>query len=152
MYGACLKRLDRPEDFVRVSLMSLSKAIKLRELHVQQRDPHLQSNNERNEQGRASAREIVTVSAGVATAIRVPMTEFFCEIKLDSHVQHLSSEDGFSLEISFRSKLEEVLDHTQLHVKLMPISDTSHGEIILGSKQPLRIPNGAVNTTVSAQV
>ena len=152
MHGACLRELDRPEDFVHISLKSLSKAIQLEELGIRKRRSRLRFDDEPNEKSHTPIREIVAVSTRVATAIRVPMTEFFSEIRLDPHVRHLSSEDGFCLNLSFQSKLQGKLEDVQLDVNLIPLNDASHGEIILHPKKPLQIPEGPVTFTVFAQV
>ena len=152
MYSHCLKKLDRPNDFVRISLKALSTLVRVSDGKVYSASEGGQPFDELFYDRQETLQAIVEASSRDSQLVKVALQDFFTRLHIDPHVRHFPDKDGFSLDVQFHSKLAADLEGSHLLVVLAPPSDSQSREIFLESDKAVQLKSGAQSITVHAKV
>ena len=152
MYGFCLRKLDRVDEYIRIALRTISKAI-VSKNHGMGRNASVSNSFISSAfAGPAHVQEIVSASVSLSQPIAVPLQDFFTDLYVDPYLQHLPDESGFSLDVSFKSNIPTYLKGAQLSIKLNSISDAHHREINLETESSVDIKTGSISASVISKV
>ena len=152
MYASCLKKLHQTEDFVRISLKALSKAILLKQAGIYKAGPGSSSFFEPFSDGQVTVEEVAATSIPEAQPIKLVMKDFFSDIRVEPHIRYFPDQDGFSLDISLHSLLPGFLNEVQLLVKLTSLTEGRTREIDLRAERLLEIRPGILSANVTSKV
>jgi trafficking protein particle complex subunit 10 len=100
-YAACLKALDRQQEYVRCLLAIITGA-------AQQQTTIPKSENE-NDKIQGYLDDLWSSSEALDTAVNVPLLSFFELKNVDGCVQHFDDRDSFSLPISIALRMDAVV-------------------------------------------
>lgn len=165
IYGRCLKRLNRKDDYVRVLLLILSKAaarwkatkaFKSRPVTSpgmrRAMDSSLSWLDDDDIHASGILKELVEYSDELPYDVTVPMGTYFSDIAVEPHAIHYEDRDGFQLNLKFRHLLEDDFTAESMQVRLVGTSTEQKRDIVLDSDGALDIERGLVRCSLHTNV
>jgi hypothetical protein len=146
MHAKCLKVLNRKDDYIRLLLGLLAKAVQQNSLR--RRSLNLSLVSEDIEQytidGRAVLPELLGFSAQLPYDVTVDLSTYFQDVAVDPYVRHYQDRDGFFLKLKFKSSFATALQIDCATVTLHSVDNGPSGEIVLESNGPELVSGFAV--------
>ena len=137
MYALCLKRLERLEDYVYISLKLIAKMIKRGRHFINYEYDIITDSNEASiEEFKATPTQLTSVlfaSKGLRAPVSTPMKDFFDSIRVSPYLEHFSLRDGFQLRLHLRPLILNNLQIDQIKVKIVSVGEKLPNEIWLAS-------------------
>ncbi|KAI9819800.1 MAG: hypothetical protein M1832_003875 [Thelocarpon impressellum] len=156
-YAACLKKLDRPEDYVRVIIELLAKAAS-REMRGglgRSRRGREGNDNDPNRLLDESASsvdgylsDLLVYSKELPQRVTVPLQRVFGDAFVSPYPQHLDDRDGFKLQVGLRNLLGKEIKIGSVKVRIVGTTSAQGREIWLESNGPLTLERGPVRVWV----
>ena len=140
MYGYCLKKLDKKEEYIRTGLRMLARSARSKSAWY----------NTKNVLDRAEdagggisndIQSLVVESKCLKVPIVVNMEELFSKIHIQQYIQHGEEDDSFSLLLTFNSLLSDAFV-AEAKVRMLSSSENPSRENWLSSKGAVRIGPG----------
>lgn len=132
-HALCLKKLNRRDDFIRVSLKTL----------------HMKEDGDLNA-GRI-VDDIVGISQQLTYDYVVPLDEFFSKREIRPYMEHFSDRDGFFVRFVGQCRYKTDLVFDQISLKLLDADDSGQ-EVILKSEGPVSVEQGYLETILQTNV
>jgi hypothetical protein len=155
MQGECFKMLNRRDDYVRLLLGLLAKAVArkssphFKNLAMSSDDFDLESHQI---DGQSILDELLTFSTQLPYEVAVKMSTYFTNITVDPHIRHFHNKEGFQIRLKFNHILEDPLRIDQVKLLLSTNSDGFRTNISLTSEGPVRITKGTSTVTLFTHV
>ena len=155
MHGECLKKLNRRDDYVRLLLGLLAKAVSrkssphFKHLSISSDDFDFESHQI---DGQSIIDELLAFSEQLPYEVPVKMSTYFTNITVDPHIRHYSNKDGFQLKFKLRNLLE---DSFPIDKATVVLSSGSHGtarELTLTNEETFQLRKGSTTVTVDTTV
>ena len=151
MYARCLKKLDRTEEYIRITLKMLSRTVAVREAAWSSRKAmNLISTRVNDFQGRLT--DVVKASSLLDQHIVVPMNDYFSTIHVDLHLQHDAGTDGFRLSLSFHCLLPDTIESQEIKVRLISSTEGSNRNIWLAAEHTVKLTPGFCRISLASKV
>jgi hypothetical protein len=152
VHAECLRMLNRKDDFVRMLLGLLAKAVSTKTSSTAASRAMENVDIEGYEiQGERLLKALTDVAGQLPYEITVQMSTYFQSITLEPYIRHHAGKEGFQLRVKFRSIFEDTLRLDRATVVLTS-SDNSIGELVLESEGPITVSKGTVTLTVASPV
>ena len=155
MYTQCLKNLERPEDYVRIALRTLAKAVRSTSGAMTEHRP---GSLERPETWQTSSsttvyfKDIIAASASLDQPVSVSMDQYFDNIRLDTYIRHSPDHDGFTLTLRLRSLIPEDLEAISVRARLISVGEEQRSELWLTAEGVQAIKPGMARITLKSNV
>jgi hypothetical protein len=151
MHAQCLKLLNRRDDYVRMLLGILAKAVS-EKLSFKHKNSGLRRDNFDVEtqtiEGRSLLTELLSCSAQLPYEVSVEMGSYFQSIRVVPYIQHYENQEGFQLAVKIRSPFHDDLDVDHTAVVLESINEVPARTIQLTNNSPDTISKGVFSTWV----
>ncbi|TKX26141.1 putative trafficking protein particle complex subunit 10 [Elsinoe australis] len=139
VYLQCLKILNRKDEYVRMTISLLRKA--------SQRGPTTKGLSDRPSDNTTSLRELVEFSKEGSATFKASFDDLFSNLHVISEIKQFDDRDGFSLDLTFTSKLEEEINIEAIKLKLGSTSGPLQ-ELILETQSSQTVSGGQIHTEV----
>jgi hypothetical protein len=155
MHGECLKRLNRRDDYVRLLLGLLAKAVSRKSsphfkyLAISSDDFDVEAHEIA---GHSILAELLAFSAQLPYEVSVKMSTYFTNITVDPHIRHYSDKEGFQLKFKLRHVLEDSLSFDRATVLLTSGADGITRDLTLTNDVPFLVKKGTTTVTVNTSV
>lgn len=155
MHAQCLKLLNRRDDYVRMLLGILAKAVSAK---ISSRDKKSESRTENFEietetmDGRSLLNELLSCSAQLPYEVSVEMSSYFQNIRVEPYIQHYEDREGFQLAVKIRSPFHDDLKVDRAAVVLESINELPARTIQLTNNDSNSISKGVFSTWVGCNV
>ena len=151
MYAGCLKELGKSEDYVRIGLKLLAKITMSPRHDLERRNDRAPSTHFTTVYPSDHVRSILAASKALKEPCLVHLRNYFLDVTISQHIEHLPGKDGFSLKVSLRHILDEELDAI-FKVRLISASEGQNREIWLSSGTPVKLRRGRVFVDVTSSM
>lgn len=156
IHAQCLKKLNRKDDYVRMTLSLLAKAairqrsfLELRVgFHSKLADPWVDDEDIESE---GMLQELLTSSEELPVEVIVPLTEFFADLLVDPYIKHSQDKDGFQIDLKIRHLLRDDIQVDMVRLKLKAM-DPPLRENWVECKGPMVFTTGINKITASTNV
>ena len=148
MYVFCLKKLNKPEEYVPAALQMLSKAAKL---HVSSATiGSTKSSRALTPFSNVNLRSILKASGALSKTIQISLDDFFGDIRLANHIEHSLQSDEFSVALSLQVRAACAID--RVSVKMVSTIDGVSRELLLTSDAMIECDVGSFTMHVKSKV
>ena len=146
IYSRCLKKLDRVEDYVHITLKTLAKGLVTGSY----------TSGPRFNLGvldvRGYLKDIIIASKSLTEPVIVPLKSYFSNVHVSSFLEHFDDRDGFKLALSIRSRMPDVLEVHSVKIRLDSIQDGQAREIWCSTDDTARIDRNETTFYVASKV
>jgi hypothetical protein len=153
VHAECLKMLNRKDDYARMLLGLLDKAV------ASKSSPGLKSQalgyvdiESFQIRGQSILKELSTTATGLPYEITVPFSTYFQTMTIDPYIKHYPEKEGFQLRLKFRSVLEEPIMIDSAKLVLTTSSDSGPSQIILESNEAVEVGKGTTTIVLGTHV
>ena len=160
VYAQCLKILHRKDEYTRVLLNLLAKAVAMEKSRLQDATEH-QQRSVRLKSGWLDDEsidvvglmtELLQFSLELPYNVTVSMTKYFDKVAVDPVIHHFRDKDGFQIQFKFRHLLEDDLEAQSVKLRLVSTTSGHMREIWLQGQAPVRIKKGPQSFWLSTNV
>ena len=155
MYTQCLKNLRRIEDYVRIALRTLAKAVRSTSRAT------TESRTGSIEQPRAwhtlssttvCLKDVIAASVSLDQPVSVPMDQYFDNIRLDTHILHSLDHGGFTLNLQLRNLIPEDMEAVTVRARLISVGEEQRSELWLAAECVQVVKPGMARITLRSNV
>jgi trafficking protein particle complex subunit 10 len=155
MHAKCLKLLNRRDDYVRMLLGIISKAISEKlsmrswasPLSIERIDIESQTID-----GRSLIAELLACSSDLPYEVPVEMGIYFQNITVEPYIRHFEDKEGFQLSLKFRSPFRDQFTIDEATVHLEQQNETGSRKVSLKSDGPILVSKGTSTVMVGCGV
>lgn len=154
MYTQCLKYLGKIEDYVRIALRTLAKAVRStsrattesRTGSIEPRAWHTLSSTT------VCLKDIIAASVSLDQPVSVPMDQYFDNVRLDTHILHSPDHDGFTLNLQLRNLVPEAMEAVTVRARLISVGEEQRSELWLTTDGVRVVKPGMARITLRSNV
>ncbi|KAI1945525.1 hypothetical protein LOZ57_004212 [Ophidiomyces ophidiicola] len=132
LYGRCLEKLDRKEEFVHTYLKLLGKYARAIQASTSLRGKGVLGLG-MDSLVPAYIRQLFDASHSLSKQFIVPLQDFFTIPTIDPRILHFEDKDGFQLQLCLRFLLAETITVESATVRLVTTVDNQTSELVLKS-------------------
>ena len=155
MYAQCLRKLERVEDNVQVSLKLLGKLVQRdrRAWGLEKRLPSLMSRSVPSTSSTSKIlQDLLSNSMKLSTVVRAPIDKHFQDATLSPYLRHLPNHGGFELDLVIRQHMTDVLEINEIKVKLASVAEKAVSETWLQSRGTIKLQRGKSSVPLVSSV
>ncbi|GAM86131.1 hypothetical protein ANO11243_041420 [Dothideomycetidae sp. 11243] len=140
IYIDCLRKLNRRDEYVRMSL-GLLRSDATRDRELESRQTEGLGNKSIKAESATSLQKLVDFSKNAHNPYRAPLEDMFDDFEVGNQILHDDREDGFVIRVRMRSQIQEHAFIDSVKLKLVNTAETSQ-EIWLENEGPVEIGPG----------
>lgn len=153
IYAQCLKKLDRKEDYVRILLELIARAVvaeRRNMLRSQGGHSSLEDSLEQAEEGtdeRADyaasyLQDLEAYSKDLPNELTAPLNRYIGDIQVEPYSEHFPDRDGFRVQLKLRHLLRQDIKIEKLKVRMVAAEGSRSQEIWLENDEMLVLKQG----------
>jgi hypothetical protein len=156
MYASCLQKLHRKEEFVRVALKLLSKAVSIEKERLRRKSAFNIGVANRVKELSVPVDtylpELLEITKHLQHEVRVPMSDFFGYVEVDSTIRYHPEMDSMKLQLRLQYLLPDELTIEKAKVRMVPLSGESTKELWLETDEISILKKGVVKLSLQSNV
>lgn len=154
VYSNCLRKLNRKDEYVRMSLQLLRRQSAGRledngQLISQLDQPLLLGDDFERIKG-ISLQELVEFSKDSQSVFRAPLDDLFDDLQIRDDLIHVDDQDGFKIRLSLCRKVDAPIQIDSIKLKLVNAVDNSQ-ELWLETDAPTQMTSDSINAEVQTR-
>jgi hypothetical protein len=157
MYAQCLKKLERWDEFVKVSLRLLASNATSAHQDSESKgnkaaETRITSHGGSNLNASQYLGDLLAASKTLKEPVATPLMNYYSDVHVDSNIKHFEEKDGFKLIFSMKYMISAALVVEQVQLRLVSVGEGPSREIWLSSAASVNMRKGLVKVTVTSNV
>ena len=156
-YAASLRHLDRKEEFVRILIELLAKAVAAEKQIVARRAGGVSQDASKlsydaSMSTDAHVRDLLNYSKQLGQQVVIPMERIFADIQVPPYPRQCEEKDGFQLQLGLRYLIQTELEVQSVKLRIIGTAGIQGREVWLEGKRGLSLKRGVVTSWLETNV
>lgn len=137
LYALCLRKLERNEEYVGITLKILTKQVQRRKEELGEPQRKLvAAPNASPIAGAKHLENAIAASKTLQKGVTVSMGDFFGELIIDTQIRHKGDRDGFLLHLRLHHLMTEDFEVQEVNIHLLSVDNDQRSELWVSKSDP----------------